>query len=175
MIVSLIKCRTAQSTRLKGPSAGRERNDHYGDLKRVPFRAPLPIPAGKTVNHLQEKNSSPVRPSLPRAAPATGSKKLRDKKRNPIALFRLRQIPASYCGAPSRCAFAQTVDRTKTFHVKSQFIGGGLKNKIARDIKVIFATIQTLAKRKDIVDQIDLFIIDECDEASFDHVQYGVI
>jgi hypothetical protein len=35
---------------------------------------------------------------------------------NPIALFRLRQIPASYCGAPSRCAFAQTVDRTKTFH-----------------------------------------------------------
>jgi hypothetical protein len=39
-------------------------------------------------------------------------------KHKPIANFRLRQIPDSHLAAPCKSAFAQTVNRTKTFHVK---------------------------------------------------------
>ena len=37
---------------------------------------------------------------------------------NPIALYRLRQIPASYLATPRTCMFAQSANRTKMFHVK---------------------------------------------------------
>jgi len=35
-----------------------------------------------------------------------------------IAQFRSLQIPASYCAAPAKSAFAQTANCTKMFHVK---------------------------------------------------------
>ncbi len=45
-------------------------------------------------------------------------KKNAKPKHNPIAIFRLRQIPTSYLAPPCARAIAQTVNRTKMFHVK---------------------------------------------------------
>jgi hypothetical protein len=45
-------------------------------------------------------------------------KKHTGEKINAIAIFRLIQIPASHLAAPCESAFAQTVNRTKMFHVK---------------------------------------------------------
>ncbi len=50
--------------------------------------------------------------------PERDFKKRTAKKLNPIATFRLLQIPALYPAPPCESAFAQTVNRTKMFHVK---------------------------------------------------------
>jgi hypothetical protein len=58
------------------------------------------------------------RPCSPAAAGKTFFKKPRGSKLQPIAIFRLRQIPDSYHPTPCRDTFAQIVERTKMFHVK---------------------------------------------------------
>jgi len=90
---------------------------------------PVGLPALRLVSGRADQRLSDVVESkavfVARGPSTKRAQKKLTLKHKPIANVRLRQIPDSHIAAPRKSAFAQSVNRTKMFHVK-QFcpIGG---------------------------------------------------